>query len=178
MPYWGKRWELSSHDGCLLWGNRVVIPTPGRADVLRELHEAHPGSTRMKRLARTFVWWPGIDKDIEMKVRCCLECQSVQSSPPLSPLQPLSWPSRPWSRVHVDLAGPFMGHMFLLLIDAHSKWMEVHPLSSTSSTSIIQCLRRIFSTFGLSPLHYKRIHSIEKASEIGTVLLMNILTRP
>jgi len=39
--------------------------------------------------------------------------------------------------------------MFLLLIDAHSKWMEVHPLSSTSSTSIIQCLRRIFSTFGL-----------------------------
>jgi len=57
MPYWGKRWELSSHDGCLLWGNRVVIPTPGQADVL---HEAHPGFTRLKRLARTF--------DIEVKV--------------------------------------------------------------------------------------------------------------
>jgi len=126
-----------------------VIPTPGRADVLHELHEAHPGSTRMKRLAHTFVWWPGIDKDIEMKVSCFLECQSVQSSPPLSPLQPLSWTSCPWSRVHVDLAGPFMGHMFLLLIDAPSKWMEVHLLSSTSSTGIIRCLHRIFSTVGL-----------------------------
>ena len=33
---------------------------------------------------------------------------------------PLGWPGRPWSRVHVDYAGPFMGKMFLLISDAHS----------------------------------------------------------
>ena len=28
-PYWTRRWELSLHEGCILWGNRVVIPTQG-----------------------------------------------------------------------------------------------------------------------------------------------------
>ncbi len=103
----------------------------------------------MKQLARGFVWWPGVDKDIEEQVRHCLECQMVQSIPPQAPLLPLRWPTRPWSRVHVDLAGPFMGHTFLILIDAQSKWMEVCTLPTTSSTCTIQCLRRIFATFGL-----------------------------
>ena len=37
-PYWTRRLELSLHEGCILWGNRVVIPTQGREYVLRELH--------------------------------------------------------------------------------------------------------------------------------------------
>ena len=111
--------------------------------------EAHPGVTRMKRLARTLVWWPGIDHDIEQKVKSCPECQINQASPPEAPLQPWRWPTRPWSRLHVDFAGPFMGHMFLILIDAHSKWIEAHSLPSITSTTTIQCLRRIFATFGL-----------------------------
>ena len=46
--------------------------------------------------------------------------------PSCSPLNPWEWPGRPWSRMHVDYAGPFMGKMFLLIIDAHSKWMDIH----------------------------------------------------
>ena len=141
--------ELSSQSGCLLWGGRVIVPEVGRSKVLQELHEAHPGSTRMKRIARTLVWWPGLDKDIEERVQCCLECQSNQCSPPLSPLQPWKWPTRPWSRLHADFAGPFMGRMFLIIIDAHSKWLEVHPVTSITSTVTIQHMRTIFSTFGL-----------------------------
>ncbi len=52
---WRKR-ELSVEDGCVLWGNRVVISQKVRDDVLRMLHVAHPGITRMKRLARSYVW--------------------------------------------------------------------------------------------------------------------------
>ena len=59
-PYWTRRWELSLHEGCILWGNRVVIPTHGREYVLRELHGGHPGMSRMKAIARTLVWWPCI----------------------------------------------------------------------------------------------------------------------
>ena len=99
--------------------------------MLNELHEAHPGITRMKRLARMFVWWPKLDNAIEDKVKSCHECQSNRSNPPLAPLQPWQWPSWPWARLHVDFAGPFMGHMFLVLIDSHSKWLEVVPMSSS-----------------------------------------------
>ena len=148
-PYFSRQTELSVQDGCILWGNRVIIPKAGQFEVLQELHEAHPGATRMKQLARMFVWWPAMDQDIEEKVKSCAECQFQRPMPPLAPLSPWQWPSRPWSRVHIDFLGPFMGHMFLLLIDAHSKWIEVYPMASITAKATIECLRHVFAQLGL-----------------------------
>ena len=39
--------------------------------------------------------------------------------------------------------------MVLVLVDAHSKWIEAHVMSAITSTLTIQCLRRTFATFGL-----------------------------
>ena len=68
-PYFVKKDELTIHEGCILWGNRVVVPPQGREMVLHELHEVHPGISCMKLLARMFVWWPGLDKYCEECVR-------------------------------------------------------------------------------------------------------------
>ena len=108
--------ELSVQDGCLLWGNRVGVPKAAREAVIKILHDAHPGITRMKSLARGVVWWPGIDKDLEAKVATCSVCQANQKSPPPVFLHPWEWPSRPWSRLHVDFAGPFQGKKFLSML--------------------------------------------------------------
>ena len=148
-PYARRKYELSVEDGCVLWGNRVVIPSKGRNQVLRMLHEAHPGIARMKSLARGYVWWPRIDQELEHCVKSCEQCQINRKAPPVSPLQPWSWPTRPWSRVHIDYAGPFFGKMFLLLIDAHSKWLEVHMTTSSTSTTTISLLRKSFASLGL-----------------------------
>ena len=43
LPYQCRKQELSVEDGCVLWGNQVVVPLPGRAKVLNTLHEGHPG---------------------------------------------------------------------------------------------------------------------------------------
>ena len=40
--YFSRCTKLSVHEGCILWGNRVVIPPQGRTAVLQELHEGHP----------------------------------------------------------------------------------------------------------------------------------------
>ena len=53
------------------------------------------------------------------------------------------------SRLHIDHAGPFLGKDFFVLIDAYSKWLEVHIVNSTSSEVTIQKLQQIFSTHGL-----------------------------
>ena len=45
---------------CVVWGTRVVIPSAGRTRILTELHEAHPGTARIKGLARGVVWWPSL----------------------------------------------------------------------------------------------------------------------
>ena len=132
-PFLSKKLELSLFEGCVLWGTRVVVPTQGRKGVLVELHEGHPGIARMKSLARMYVWWPGINEDIEKTVQGCLECQENLSTPPVAPLHPWSWPTRPWARLHLDYAGPIQGKMFLILIDAHSKWIEAFCTPSSPS---------------------------------------------
>ena len=63
----------------------------------------------MKALARSYVWWPGLDQDIVKKVKSCDECQAHQSTPAEAPLHPREWPGLPWSRLHIDYAGPYKG---------------------------------------------------------------------
>ena len=65
---------------------------------------------KMKGIARSYVWWPGLDK-----------CKSVKSTPTVAPLQLWVWSSRPWQKVHVDFAEPFKESMFFVLVDGHSR---------------------------------------------------------
>ena len=73
-PYQNRSSELSVQDSCVLWGDRVIIPKAGRDRTLQVLHDGHPGITKMKQLARSVVWWPGIDSDIEKRVKSCKMC--------------------------------------------------------------------------------------------------------
>ena len=148
-PFFNRREELSSQDGCILWGSRLVVPQSARTNVLDILHDTHPGMTRMKTLARSFVWWPGIDKAPEEKARGCQECQLHQKNPALAPLHPWIWPNRPWARVHLDYAGPFQGKMFLVTVDAHSKWLDIHTVNVATSSATVAHLRTLFATHGL-----------------------------
>ena len=65
-------------------------------------------------------------------------------------MHPWEWPIRPWSRIHIDHAGPFIGKIFFVLVDAHSKWMDAHIVSSASSGNVISVLKSVFATHGLS----------------------------
>lgn len=69
--YEQRQHEISVYKGCVLWGNRVVSPTEGRAQVLEALHSAHPEIVRMMDLGRSYVWWPKMEFDIEHKVNTC-----------------------------------------------------------------------------------------------------------
>jgi len=148
-PYFTRKLELSLYDGCILWGNRVVIPPPGRDTILQELHEGHPGVTRMKMLARSYVWWPNMDSELDKKVKSCHECQVNRHAPAEAPLHPWEWPEKPWSRLHIDYAGPLHGKMYLVCVDAHSKYIEVQVVNSATSTATIEKLRMIFATHGI-----------------------------
>ena len=148
-PYFTKRSELSVEDGCVLWGARVVVPPQGRSKILTELHEAHPGESPMKALAQSYVWWPGMDQEIVKKVKGCDKCQANQSAPAEAPLHPWEWLGLPWSRIHIDYAGPYKGEMFLVVVDAYSKWLEVHRMKSITLTATIEKLREMFATHGL-----------------------------
>ncbi|KAI4883685.1 hypothetical protein NFI96_009381, partial [Prochilodus magdalenae] len=147
-PYLFRRNDLTVQAGCLLWGQRVIIPPSLRKRVLQQLHSGHCGIVRMKELARSYFWWPGLDGQIEETASLCTSCQRVRSVPQLAPLHPWDWPEEPWQRVHIDFAGPFEEKMFLVAVDAYSQWPEVVIMRSTTTEKTIEKLGEIFSRFG------------------------------
>ncbi|KAJ8885861.1 hypothetical protein PR048_012067 [Dryococelus australis] len=66
------------------------------------IHADHVGITRCKLMARSYVWWFGMNDDIEIKVRTCKVCQQVQNR---GYKVITSWPVSkcPWYRIHIDL---------------------------------------------------------------------------
>lgn len=80
QPYFIRRQELTAEQGCVLWGQRVIIPPAFRQRLLEDLH-------------------------------------------------------------HVQY--------FLVLIDSHSKWLEVFPMLSITPQNTIVVLQRLFAAYGL-----------------------------
>ena len=148
-PFYKHKDKLCIEAGCLLWGNRVIVPEKFRSTLIEELHQDHPGASRMKSVARSYFWYPGLDKDLEDRAQGCVACQGVKNFPPVAPLHPWVWPATPWQRIHVDFAGPFMNKTYLLVIDAHSKWPEIIEMNSTTTQRTITELRKLFSAYGL-----------------------------
>ncbi|KAK6757826.1 hypothetical protein RB195_015570 [Necator americanus] len=69
---------MTTVEGCLLTASRRVVPKSLRYLVLSTLHKAHPGKTRVKMLARSFVYWPTMDSDIEKLVKTYPRCDPWQ----------------------------------------------------------------------------------------------------
>ncbi|XP_063823684.1 uncharacterized protein K02A2.6-like [Ostrinia nubilalis] len=141
-PYFNRKTELYEELGCLMWGYRVVIPEACRDKVLEIIHEPHMGIVKSKALARSYVWWAGIDEAVEGACRACSACAATAAAPPQHAPRPWPWPRRPWSRIHLDFMGPILGKTYLVVIDAMSKWIEVFQVPSTSASSTIDRSRK------------------------------------
>lgn len=149
QPYFHRRESLSVVDGCVMFGDRIVVPETFRQKILHQFHRGHPGIVRMKAIARSFVYWPGIDNEIEDYVKRCVPCSTAGKAPTKTTLESWPIPAKPWSRIHVDYAGPVDGVYFLVVVDPYTKWPEVHVTKSTSTKTTIKLLNQSFATFGV-----------------------------
>ncbi|CAB0013442.1 unnamed protein product [Nesidiocoris tenuis] len=147
--YNGREAEYSISEGCLMLGPRVVIPPKFRAQLLEELHVAHIGIVKMKGLARSLIYWPRIDEDIETMAKSCTACLKNAKMPAKFRSHHWEYPSAPWDRIHIDYAGPIHGKQLLIVVDAYSKWMSVTVTSSTTTTATCDILEGLFSQYGV-----------------------------
>lgn len=139
---------FSCENGCVYYGNRLVVPESIRQKVLNLLHDGHIGMVRMKMLARTYVWWRGIDRDVEEWTKSCNACAVTQNGTKNVMEVPWKQSTRPYERIHIDFF-ELCGTKFLLLVDSFSKWMEVAVMRKTDAINVIEKLREWFSSMGI-----------------------------
>ena len=99
--YWDFRDQLSTDEGLLLMGPRIVIPSCLREEYLQKLHQGHLSATKVQQNARQHLYWPWLDADIADYTGRCQEC-ICRSQPPKEPLQAHEVPQEPWERIAMD----------------------------------------------------------------------------
>src|SRR5258705_13753750 len=114
-----------------------------------------------------------MDAQIEIHVQSCMNCQRFRHSSPTAAVHPWIYPKRPWSRIHLDFAGPHRGVTYLVTVDAYSKWLEVEPVASSAAATTISALRRLFATHGIPDVIVTDNGSTFKSEEFQSFLRLN-----
>ena len=81
-PYWSYKDDLTVVDGILLKGDKIVIPTKMRPEMLKKIHEGHLGISKCKWRARQSICWLGMSQQIEECINKCETCMRWSCSKP------------------------------------------------------------------------------------------------
>ena len=127
-------------------------PPLGREKLLNELHQGHPGISQIKSLARSLVWWPNIDKELEAHIKDCTPSANPKSAShrpyPALEISPTPVVKDP-HQLRQTLPRTCM---FLVVVDAYSKWLDVRMVKNATSATTISVLQSLFATHGIPEL--------------------------
>ncbi len=142
--FWPHRTDLHHHEGVILHGCRIYIPSALRSQSLTQLHAAHQGATKTLDRARRSVWWPTIQNDVKQAVARCTPCREHLPSLTHQPLLQGPKADRPFQILHADLCH-HAGKQYLVLTDEYSGWPDLHGLANnTSAKAVTDALRAHF----------------------------------
>jgi transposase InsO family protein len=124
---------------------QIIVPRSLVATCMHMMHDqmGHPGRDRTLDTTRLSYNWLGINDDIHRHVQNCRFCKlrKVDTFRAKVPIQSYNRMSRPFDRVHADLAGPFQvtddGYKYILIIkDALTKYVILVPLHDKTAEEV------------------------------------------
>lgn len=147
-PYYQLRHSLVEVDGVIFHGDRILVPSKLKSDMLCRLHTGHPGTSRMLSRAEMSLFWLGINQDVKKFVSSCSTCQKYQPNNVKLPLTYKEVPALPWQEMAGDVC-EIKNHQYLVLVDALSNYIEVAHLSSLKSAEVIKHMKSVFARHGV-----------------------------
>lgn len=112
--------ELSTQNGFVFKGHRILIPSAIRNEILERLHYAHNGIEMTTKLARDSVFWPGITNNIRNVVSKCEACHQYSANIPKLPMMSIKLPNLPFEIISMDIMKLEINgkkHNFLITVD-------------------------------------------------------------
>lgn len=123
----------------------------------------------MKSIARSFFFRAKINRDIE---DIAINCKKTFNKHK----QPIKiWAEEPFSRLYTDCWGPFLNKYFLIVLDAHTKWLEVFPTTNIASSFTIKALHSPIARFGVVSDNATNFTSSEFKTFLQKFEIKNIL---
>lgn len=147
-PYWTYKEDLSVACGLVWKGDKIVIPRNMRKEMLKKVHIGHLGLEKCKLRAREIMFWPNLNLELKNLVSECQVCLANRKQNRNEELISHEIPSRPWTKVAMDLFYLY-GKNYLLLVDYYSKFVEVIELPFTTSDYVINCIKNTFIRHGI-----------------------------
>ncbi|UYV63288.1 K02A2.6-like [Cordylochernes scorpioides] len=147
-PYWQFQDKIHVSDGIVYKGNCIMMPSTLRKEILQVVHSSHQGIAASKEKARSAFYWPGMITQVENEVEKCSTCQEYSRKNPEESRRAHEIPEFPWEKSAVDFM-KVSGTSSILVVDYHSKFVEIRKLSSKRETETIMQLKTIFRTHGI-----------------------------
>lgn len=147
-PYFSIRDELSVQNSVIFRGERAVIPTTLRNEIMEKIHASHLGIENCLRRARECVYWPGMHEQLKTYIGKCQVCRELDTRQQKEPLQSHDFPLRPWAKVGTDIFS-FNDKDYLVTVDYFSNFWEVDHLPDTRSITVIHKLKAHFEHHGV-----------------------------
>lgn len=136
--------EIILEDDLLFYNERVIIPKSMRNLILKQLHEPHFGITKTIERAKSSVYWPNINNDIEHVTTHCRICQENAPKNRKEPMIPHEIPNGPFIKVACDILY-HKGKDYLSVVDYYSKWIELVQLKDKTAKTTNLELIKIFT---------------------------------
>ena len=146
--FWNFRCDLTLEDGLVLKGNRIVIPSSMRDQILQAIHLGHQGENKCILRARESVFWPGISADIRQMVKDCDLCNKHQPTQPKLPIMQPDLPTRPWEKLGTDIF-EFDGKKYLMVVDYYSRFPVIRLLDNMTSHAVCNHFTSVLAEYGL-----------------------------
>ena len=150
-PYSSYRDEITTQDGLLLRGERIIIPSSMRKEMIEKVHAGHIGINSCLRRARDLIFWPRMSHEIRQYVKACDVCACFLTPQPKQPIISHNIPTRAWQKVGSDIFTIF-DRNYLLLVDYFSDFIEIDFLPDIRAKTIIHKTKAHFACHGIPEL--------------------------
>ncbi|XP_055612508.1 uncharacterized protein K02A2.6-like [Uranotaenia lowii] len=149
--YFNFRDELSTQDGLVFRGDRIVIPHVLRRKLVDCCHISHNGIESTLKLARANIFWPGMSSQIKDVVKQCVTCAKYAASQPNPTMMTHCIPVYPFQLVSMDVfQAEYNGikRKFLVTVDHYSDFFELDLLKDLTPESVISICKQNFARHG------------------------------
>ena len=146
--YWPYRDELSTQNGLVFRGTRIIIPHSMRTEMTARAHRSHLGIQYTINTARDIMYWPRMTADLTEAVQRCETCQQIKPALPKEPMMTYPVPTLPWQIVACDCFECDNQH-YLVVVDLYSDFIEIRKLDTLTTSTLVEQLKQVFAIHGV-----------------------------